>query len=431
LTLHEFTQYGLQNRRFNVQDQYSSPAAAIVAAEDEIFRRFVNRQFGFVLDYVGLNGEVVYPTPDDMQHSRPNGMSWWSPVENGAFFSGLLLAGVARQPRRSTTAERARTLVDALLRLAAVGKRAGFIARSVASDGISHPVVGSDDQTIPWLYGLWCYIKSDLPTNEERARITVAMRALCDALCETGWQMPTDGGPRFGYRGSWGHFNFIHAARMLFAHRIMAEIDPDRRAHWLDLYYERLHERDHNSGPSRLELLRKGASYLYPGSRINYPENPPFWISASSQAALREVHDLEEDADVRAQFAEGLVTNAAAARHYVGQYRWYSNDEPTPYLLDWRFLDQYWRQQPDVDTALAVANTQRPHWFRANPRKVYEEHTMREPLWAAWVVSQSPAEQGWLDALPEITGALLHYRWSGLYSSTFLIATLLGERIGS
>jgi hypothetical protein len=29
---------------------------------------------------------------------------------------------------------------------------------------------------------------------------------------------------------------------------------------------------------------------------------------------------------------------------------------------------------------LKVANTQRPHWFWANPRKVYEEHTMREPL---------------------------------------------------
>jgi hypothetical protein len=407
-----------------VRSPSSSALTSINAAEDEIFRRFVNPDWSYVLDYVGLNGEVDYPTVDDMQQSRPNGMSWWSPVENGAFFTGLLLAGLARQPIKSTTERRARTLAQALLRLASVGKRRGFVARSVAADGVSHPVVGSDDQTIPWLYGLWCYIRSDLPTDDERARIEAAMIGLCDALCETGWQMPTDGGPYFGFRGSWSHFNFIHAARMLFAHRIMAEIDRPRRQEWLNLYYERLHERDHNAGPSRLELLGQGAGYLYPGSRISYPENPPFWISAASQAALREIHDLEEDLGIRAVFARGLSENAAAARHYVVQHRWFRNDDPTPYNLDWRSLNEHWQPQSNIDQALAVANTQRPHWFWANPRKVYEEHTMREPLWAAWIVSLDPEAKHWEAALPEIEMALCHYDWRRLYSATFLIVTL-------
>src|SRR5690606_6626516 len=110
-----------------------------------------------------------------------------------------------------------------------------------------------------------------------------------------------------------------------------------------------------------------GASYLYPGSRISYPENPPFWISAASQAVLRELHDLEEDAGIRADFRKGLDANAAAAQHHIGLYRWFNNDEPTPYRLDWRFLDKWWRPQADIDTALDVANTQRPNWFHANP----------------------------------------------------------------
>lgn len=212
---------------------------------------------------------------------------------------------------------------------------------------------------------------------------------------------------------------------MLFAHRVMAEIDPDNRDEWLELYYERLHERDHNTGPSRLELCRRGASYLYPGSRISYPENPPFWISAASQAALREMRDLEEDYEVRAAFEDGLAANALAARHYVGQYRWFDNDEPIAYRLDWRFLNDHWRSQPDIDTALTVANMQRPHWFWSNPRKVYEEQTMREPLWAAWIVSLSGNADIQREARSEIAAALTHYRWDRLYSSTFFITTAL------
>ncbi len=400
-------------------------ANAIAAAEDEVFRRFFTK-WGFVLDYAGLAGEVDYPTPEDMAQSRPNGMSWWSPVENGAFFTGLLLAGLSRKKPTATTAERARAAADGLLRLARVGGRRGFIARAVAEDGVSHPVVGSDDQSIPWLYGLWCYVRSGLPDATERAHIEEQIRQICVALRETGWQMPTDGGARFGYRGSWGHFNFIHATRMLFAHRIMAELDPENREHWLELYYERLHERDHNKGPSRLELCRAGASYLYPGSRISYPENPPFWISAASQAVLRELHDLETDGAIKATFQHGLDANAAAARHHVGLYRWFDNDHPTPYRLDWRFLDEWWRPQNDIDTALTVANTQRPHWFHANPRKVYEEHSMREPLWAAWIVTLAGNAEISAAAADDIRAALTHYRWDRLYSSTFFIVTVMG-----
>jgi hypothetical protein len=212
---------------------------------------------------------------------------------------------------------------------------------------------------------------------------------------------------------------------MLFAHRIMAELDPDHRDEWLTLYFERLLERDHNAGPSRLELCRFGARYQYPGSRIGYPENPPFWISAASQAAMRELRDLEGDPVIREAYDEGLLANARAAAHHIRQYRWFSNDEPTGYKLNWRFLNEHWAPQTNIDDALRVANTQRPHWFWANPRKVYEDHTMREPLWAAWITLLGGDEETLRAARPEIAGALHHYRWRALYSSTFFIATLL------
>jgi hypothetical protein len=400
---------------------------AIAAAEDEIFRRFVHPRFGFLFDYAGRNGEADLPTAEDMTACRPNAMAWWTPVENGAFFTGLMLAGLSGQAgpwRRAGTAERARGLAEALLRLGTVGKRAGLIARSVAEDGQSHPPVGSDDQTSPWLYGFWRYLQSDIPTAAERETITAAMIRVCTALCRTGWSMPCDGGPEFGYRGSWVHFNFVHAPRLLFAHRVMAELDVANRDEWLTLYRERLHERDNNKGPSRIELCARGALYGNPGSWIGYPDNPPFWISATAQAGLAELVQLETDPVVREAFRSGLKANGTAALHYVGQHRWFDNDEPTAYRLDWRGLNSHWREQADIDTALTVANTQRLDWFRSNPRKIYEEHLMREPLWAGWIALLSGDADVVAAVTPLLRQAVGHYQWDKLYSGAFFVTAL-------
>ncbi len=136
---------------------------------------------------------------------------------------------------------------------------------------------------------------------------------------------------------------------------------------------------------------------------------------------------LEEDPEIRAAFDQGIEANARAAQHYVGQYRWFDNEEATPYRLDWRFLNDHWRPQDNIDTALDVANTQRPHWFWSNPRKVYEEHTMREPLWAAWIVKLADIPALRDTARAEREAALTHYRWDRLYSGTFFIVAALKE----
>ncbi|MGV3651305.1 MAG: hypothetical protein ACO1OK_07750 [Devosia sp.] len=400
---------------------------AIGAAEDEIFRRFVHPRFGFLLDYAGRNGEADFPDAADMQACRPNAMAWWTPVENGAFFTGLMLAVLSARPeawRRPQTVDRARGLARALMRLGTVGERPGFVARSIAEDGKSHPPVGSDDQTSPWLYGFWRYLNSGIPSAAERETITAAMIGLCRALMETGWSMPCDAGPTFGYRGSWAHFNFVHAPRLLFAHRIMAELDSANRDHWLRLYAERLHERDNNKGPSRLELCARGALYGNPGSWIGYPDNPPFWISATAQAGLAEMAALETDPAIAEMFRAGLQANGEAALHYISQHRWFDNDEPTAYRLDWRGLNAHWLDQPDIDTALAVANRQRLDWFRSNPRKIYEEHLMREPLWAGWIALLSGDAEVVARATPLIRAAVQHYRWERLYSGAFFVTSL-------
>ena len=54
---------------------------------------------------------------------------------------------------------------------------AGFIARGFASDGRSHYPCGSEDQTIPWLYGMYVYYKSSIASESARAAIREKIHA--------------------------------------------------------------------------------------------------------------------------------------------------------------------------------------------------------------------------------------------------------------
>ena len=45
-------------------------------------------------DYVGLNGEVIIPVPEECMKNQPNPFAWNTPIENGAFFNGDLLTGL-------------------------------------------------------------------------------------------------------------------------------------------------------------------------------------------------------------------------------------------------------------------------------------------------------------------------------------------------
>ena len=53
-------------------------------------------EHGLLRDYVG-----ELPTPEDCRLGRPNGIGWWSPIENGPMFTGLYLPAMCERARRS------------------------------------------------------------------------------------------------------------------------------------------------------------------------------------------------------------------------------------------------------------------------------------------------------------------------------------------
>ena len=67
--------------------------------------------------------------------------------------------------------EKARRIARGLMKLATVGQMKGFIARGLTADGSAHYACSSNDQTFPWLYGMWRYVRSEIPTEAEREQI--------------------------------------------------------------------------------------------------------------------------------------------------------------------------------------------------------------------------------------------------------------------
>lgn len=394
---------------------------AVDRAHAELWRRFVD-EYGILLDYVTPAGEALRPTPEECRDSKPNGLAWWAPTENGAFFNGLYLAALCDRWRclgeRPEDAARARQIAGGLLLLSRVGDAPGFIARGVAGDGRGHHPAGSDDQTLPWFYGLYRYAGSGIPTSLEKEEIVRQMIAVADALEENEWRMPCDPAS-FGNRGSFFGKSPVSVPRLLFVTRVLSELTGD--PHWRTTYEKLRDERPAGSGKTRLEICGDGSiveEHARPASGYH-----AFWTKASCQACLRVLRDLSGDPGERRQYEAGLQAFARSAATQIGVFRQFSNDHSTPFNHDWRLLNQWWRPQKTVTDFLEVAGEQSKHWHgEISPAKNYEAKYAREPLFAAWIVLLSGDPGLIAAAKDEIRAALLHYDWEKLNFSTFFAA---------
>lgn len=68
-------------------------------AHCQLWSKFVGND-GIVLDYVG-----ELPNAKDVKDGYPNYLSWWTPIENGAKFTGLYLAAMCRRAEISKSGE--------------------------------------------------------------------------------------------------------------------------------------------------------------------------------------------------------------------------------------------------------------------------------------------------------------------------------------
>jgi len=375
---------------------------------------------GIILDF---RGEI--PKPEDCALGRPNAIGWRSPIANGAMLTGLYLPAACERARRTGLGEdkaKATRLAQGLLRLASISDVPGFIARGLATDGRSHYPCGSDDQAHPWFLGLGAYLKSDLPTDEERRQIVVKMSEVANALEAAGWKCPCDGAFTGQWRGGFKGHLFRDAVRYLHLLLLMYEVTHDDR--WLDRYRQARTERPDGGVHTRAEICALG--YAHDRQAIKALDEIQLWIYVGSQAALAQLATWETDPAIQAQFREGLARNVTSARISLETYRQFDRADSSAFgHADWRAVYAAWVPQRTQEEAEKLVKAEDK--TRAGKRKDYEVRRMKNPIAAAAILAFFPEE----DDRAAIDRAVRHYDYSQLHLSELLFAELAATALSA
>lgn len=396
-------------------------AAAAERCHAEIWRRLVDT-YDIVLDYTDLDGSYERATPEECRLGKPNALGWWTPIENGAMFNGQYIdAAILRAQRTGAAADKAkaRRLVEGMLRLASIGEVKGFVGRGFATDGKTSYPMGSNDQTGPWFYGLYRYIQSGLADAPLRARIVAKMTEVADVLERTAWRMPA--AEPFKFRGSFAEPGWDGAPRLLFLQKAMHTLTGDMK--WARHYERTLHQK----GESKKHAVRTGLEACALG--VASRPTVKMWTGSVSVACLRELWEMERDEKVRAQFARGLAVSAEFAATVLPQCREFANDGKSKFEGDWRKLLQFWKPQLTIAAAQEVAREQLAFKNRISPRRREEALFVREPAFAAWIVSLCPDRAVVARHRAAALETIAYYRYNALRYSQFFGVESAAERL--
>jgi hypothetical protein len=404
--------------------QASSKAAAQAAesAHAEMWKRFIDPH-NVILDYTSLDGSYIRPTPEEAREMKPSALSWGVPVEDGPMFNGLYLDALCNRWRLTHNEEdriKARRLVDGLLFLSSVGQTPGFIARGVATDGKTTYPMGSNDQTMPWLYGIWRYITDGLAAPDERTKLVAKFVEMVEILEKEGWRMPCDGGPS-RYRGDLTHPTWEGAPRFLFTLKAMFKFTGDPR--WQEKYLAAANEVIPNGEPTRLEVCRGGFTFDPRQGLRNS------WTGSAGVAPLRGLWELEEDPVLKAKYAEGLRASAALSATSLSLCEKFDVNGTEHFEPDWHVMNEVWKPQTSEAESAAIASAGLRVQSKASPRLHLEKDYVREVCFAAWVVTLCPDRAFVESHRPALEKAIAHYRFSGLYLSQFFPAEAAWYRL--
>ncbi|TDU64562.1 hypothetical protein EI77_04012 [Prosthecobacter fusiformis] len=385
---------------------------AVEKAHQEIWSRFMD-EHNLVLDYTDLDGKIIRPTPEDCLALKPSALSWGVPNEDGPMFNGLYLDALCTRWKLTKDEEarsKARRLIAGLLKVSTIGKTPGFIARGIATDGGTTYPLGSNDQTTPWHYGIWRFIIDGLATPEEEAKLTAAFVENIRILDLNGWKMPTDG-PPCPHRGTFAKPGWEGAPRLLFVMKAMHHFTRDES--WQQRYLEAANQKLGDNHPSRIETCRVGM--IFDGS-----QGPRYsWTGSEGVVCLHALWEMETDPAMKAAYAEGLRHSAELAAQSLPLIDQFDVNGTEVFNTDWRVMNEAWKPQHSEKDAADVARAGLRVQALHSPRLKIEKNYLREPCFAAWVVTLCPDTAFVQTHVPAIERVITHYRFDKVYLSQF------------
>ena len=394
---------------------------AIEQAHTELWRRFINPKWFTFYDHAGLNGEVILPTPEECRSNMPNALSWDISITDGSMFGGMYLDAAIHRwmiTQKVEDRDHARRVATGLMKLATVGQTKGFLARGVTADGSGYYPLSSNDQAMPWLYGMWRFLRSGIPEEAECRAIKAKIVEVMEALRDHAWKVAGDR-PPFDFFGEFASFGWQGASRLLFLLKMAAEVSGD--PHWEELYRQMALEKNPKGNSTRLEFCAKGM--------ISARETYHTWTHCPGVAGLRGLWEMEKDPALRSAYEQGLKASATVAAESLSLAEQFDNNDQRFFLLDWRKLNSLWCEQKTVRETIDLAKKQLSLLDSLSPRRVYEVQFMREPLFAAWVITLCPDPAVLRQFAPKICEVIRHFRYDRLYTSQFFAAELAFYRL--
>ena len=344
----------------------------------QVWSRFLHKPYGYLLDYADEKGNATIPTAQECAQAMPNAASYWTPIANGAFFTGLYVYALIAKYNLAPEAETEKEidiLMGGLKLLQDVAKIDGFIARGVADDGVSHYPFSSEDQVVPWVLAMDAYRRSKACKDPHEIRQRMLKTLL--AMKHYGWGIPTE--IEGMVMGSWiSSTSWRGVGKLLYCLRVLAELteNPEDMAQ-----YEMLRD----SAPegwifSRKEMLSHGFSHCM----VYQPNLEQSWIYLAAHLGLGELCRM--DPENARYFAQGALLNGVTALRKIDVMKSYDN-VPGGFDMDWRKMAPYWKPVGEhIGEAIRYANQMGAVWRRdVVPHRNMEHNILGFSLFYAWI----------------------------------------------
>jgi hypothetical protein len=145
---------------------------------------------------------------------------------------------------------------------------------------------------------------------------------------------------------------------------------------------EELLKRGGEKNLSKREICAGGMAFFYAKTHN--------WTSCAAVGGLRGLWELEQDPDLKADFAKGLTASARLAAESLPLSQKFDNSDTSHFEMNWRVMNAEWKPQSNEKESQDLAMAQLRNFMKLAPRRGKETAFIREPTAAAWIVSLVP-----------------------------------------
>jgi hypothetical protein len=175
---------------------------------------------------------------------------------------------------------------------------------------------------VPWFFGLYTYLKTDIPSTQEREIIKSKMIEVINSLRLNSWRYPSDGLFTQVYWDDLKANRFLEVANYLFLLRAMYELTEEEG--WLQLYRSALKELPEGSAKTREQICSIGIKYDVAmwADRRDY-----LWIYVMKQSSLVELARMEDSPAAKKFFIDGIKANREFVMDFIKDYSKFDNSD--------------------------------------------------------------------------------------------------------